>query len=254
MNHVHVNGIEVAYQRHGQGTPLVLIHGFPLDHSIWNEVVPLLQATFDVIVPDLRGFGETALGDSPFTMDGLASDIAGLLDQLGLARAAVAGHSMGGYIALAFARNYPTRLSGLGLVATQTLADPPDRKAGRYKSAEEIAANGTGSIVTSMPAKVTPSTRLQEVARQLMLRQRAESMAAALKAMADRPDSTPLLAKLSCPVVVVHGNADEAIPFDRARDIKSAHPAAELVELPGVGHLPMLEAVEATASALKKLA
>ena len=85
----------------------MLLHGFPLDHHLWDEVVPLLEDTFDVILPDLRGFGESTTVDSPYSMDDYASDIAGLLDHLGIQKAAIVGHSMGGYAALAFARLYP---------------------------------------------------------------------------------------------------------------------------------------------------
>jgi pimeloyl-ACP methyl ester carboxylesterase len=112
MENIRVNSIELAYERHGKGTPLVLLHGFPLDHHLWDEVVPLLEDSFDLILPDLRGFGESETIDTPYTMEDYASDIAGLLDQLAIQKAAVAGHSMGGYVALAFARTYPERVSG----------------------------------------------------------------------------------------------------------------------------------------------
>ena len=132
MEKTKINNIELAYTRQGKGGPLVLLHGYPLDHHLWDEVVPLLEDTFDLIIPDLRGFGESTTVDTPYTMEDFASDLAGLLDQLGIQRAAIAGHSMGGYVALAFARLYPERVSGLGLVSSQVLADPPDRKEGRY--------------------------------------------------------------------------------------------------------------------------
>src|SRR5688572_11852208 len=104
MDKLNVNGIELAYTRQGKGTPLVLLHGYPLDHHLWDEVLPLLEDIFDVILPDLRGFGESTIVDTPFTMEDYASDVAGLLDQLGIQRAAIVGHSMGGYVALAFAK------------------------------------------------------------------------------------------------------------------------------------------------------
>src|SRR5690242_11958198 len=131
MEKINVKDIQLAYERRGKGTPLVLLHGYPLDHHLWDEVAPLLEDTFDVILPDLRGFGESTTVDSPYSMDDYASDIAGLLDQLGISKAAIVGHSMGGYAALAFARMYPERVSGLGLVSSQVLADPPERKDGR---------------------------------------------------------------------------------------------------------------------------
>ena len=155
MEKIKINDIELAYARRGKGTPLVLLHGFPLDHHLWDDVSSLLEDTFDLILPDLRGFGESTTLDAPYTMDDYASDIAGLLDQLGIQKAAVAGHSMGGYVALAFARLYPERVSGLALVSSQVLADPPDRKEGRYKSAADVAEKGIGGVVEAMTSKFT---------------------------------------------------------------------------------------------------
>lgn len=253
MEKANVNGIELAYNRRGKGAPLVLLHGYPLDHRIWDEVVPLLENKFDLIIPDLRGFGNSTTVDTPYTMDDFASDIAGLLDYLGIQKAAVAGHSMGGYVALAFARLFPDRVAGLGLVASQTLADPPDRKEGRYKSAAEVAEKGISGVVDAMTLKFTNDPNLQAFAREVMERQYPQAYIGALKAMAERLDSTPLLASMRYPVVLVHGDADALIPIERAREVKDAVPHALLAELPGVGHLPMLEAKEETAKALSAL-
>lgn len=254
MNKTNVNGIELAYTRQGKGMPLVLLHGFPLDHHTWDEVVPLLENTFDLIIPDLRGFGDSTTVDSPYTTDDLASDIAGLLDHLGIEKSALAGHSMGGYVALAFARLYPERVSGLGLVSTQALADPPERKEGRYKTAADVAENGIGGVVDAMAPKFTSDERLQELSRKIMERQQPAAYIGALKAMAERQDSTSLLASLNYPVAIIHGNADDLIPVDRAHEMKNAMPHAHFVEIEGAGHLPMLEGVKQTAEGLKHLA
>ena len=114
METVQVNDIRLAYERRGTGAPLVLLHGYPLDHHLWDDVAPLLEDTFDVILPDLRGFGGSSTVDSFYTMEDMASDIAALLDQLGIQKAAVVGHSMGGYVALAFAAFILNASPGLG--------------------------------------------------------------------------------------------------------------------------------------------
>jgi pimeloyl-ACP methyl ester carboxylesterase len=253
MQKTIVNGLELAYARRGRGQPLVLLHGYPLDHHIWDEMTPLLEDKFDLLLPDLRGFGESATVDTPYTMEDYAADIAALLDTLGIGKTAIAGHSMGGYVALAFARLFPDRVTGLGLIASQTLADSPERKEGRYKSAAEAAEKGIGVIVEAMTTKFTNDPTLQAFARQVMQRQTPQACIGALKAMAERPDSTSVLASLTCPIVLVHGNADVLIPIERAREAKEAAPHALLVELPGAGHLPMLEAKEETARALSAL-
>lgn len=254
MQKININGIDLAYERRGKGTPLVLLHGFPLDHHTWDFVSPLLEGTFDLILPDLRGFGESSTVDSQYTLDDFASDIVGLLDHLGIQKAAIAGHSMGGYLALAFTKLYPERVSGLGLVSTQTLADPPDRKEGRYKSAAEVSEKGISGVVEAMKPKFSPSEEYQNAVTAIMQRQQPSAFIGALKAMAERMDTSSMLANLNVPVVVVHGDADSLVAVDRAREMKSAVPSAHFVELKGVGHLPMMEAVKETAEALKHLA
>ena len=254
METINVNGIRLAYERRGHGTPMVLLHGYPLDHHLWDEVAPLLEDTFDLILPDLRGFGGSSAVDSFYAMEDIAADIAALLDHLKIEKAAIVGHSMGGYVALAFARLYPERVRGLGLVSSQVLADPPDRKEGRYKSAAEVADKGIASVVETMTSKFTSNPELQKFARESMERQQPAAYIGTLKAMAERVDSTPLLSSFHFPVVLIHGDADSLIPVDRAREVKAVLPNAHLVEVRGAGHMPMMEAKEQTAEALKHLA
>ena len=254
MDTIKVKGINIAYIQRGMGTPLVLLHGYPLDHHLWDEVLPLLEGGFNLIVPDLRGFGLSTTVDTLFTMDDYASDIALLLDMLGIQKTAIVGHSMGGYVALAFARLYPKRVRGLGLVSSQAMADPPDRKEGRYKSAADVEQNGIGGVVEAMTTKFTSDPHLQAFARASMEKQKPAAYIGALKAMAERMDSTSLLSSFTFPVVLVHGDADVLIPIDRAREVKAALPNAHLVEVSGAGHMPMMEAKEKTAEALRHLA
>lgn len=253
MKKININDIELAYERLGKGMPLVVLHGYPLDHHLWDEVVPLLKDSFDLIVPDLRGFGASTTVETPCTMDDYAADIAGLLDQLGIQKTAIAGHSMGGYVALAFARVYPERVSALALVGSQVLADPPDRKEGRYKTVAEVAEKGIGGVVDTMTPKFTSDPQWQAFARQIMTKQQPAAYIGALKAMAERADSTPLLAEITYPVVIIHGDTDQLIPIDRAREVKAALPESHLVEIRGAGHIPMCEAPNETAQALRLL-
>src|SRR3990172_6878349 len=172
MDKLNVNGIQIAYDRHGSATPLVLLHGYPLDHTIWNEVVPILEDDFDLIIPDLRGFGQSDVVEAQYTMADMAADIAALLDELGIGNAYIAGHSMGGYVALAFVRNYPERVLGLGLVSSQALGDSPERKDGRYATADEIMRTGVEPVAKSMSPKLTPDERVQAFVRGLIAAQR----------------------------------------------------------------------------------
>ena len=253
MEKANVNGIQIAYERKGTGTPLVLVHGYPLDHSIWNEVVALLENDFDIITPDLRGFGGSDVVESQYKISDMAADIAGLLDHVGIKKATLVGHSMGGYVSLAFANAYPERLLGLGLVASQALADAPENKIGRYNAAEEILKTGVEPVAEAFSPKLTPDERVQASVRKLIASQRPAGLAGALKAMAERDDSSPILSGFEFPVVIVHGDIDGLIPAQRAQEIKAAIPQAELTELPHIGHMPMMEDPQSTATALRKL-
>ena len=253
MNTVAINGINLAYARRGKGTPLMLVHGFPLDSSSWNEIIPLLEDKFDIITPDLRGFGQSSTIESPYTISDMADDLAGLLDHLGVEKTAMAGHSMGGYVALAFAKKYPNRVNGLGLISSQAAGDPPDRKEGRYKTAADVVEKGVGVVVEAMTPKLSADLRVQAFVRGVIEKQSKDGVTGALKAMAEREDLTLILPSFKFPIVLLHGGADALIPIDRAKEIKAVVPSAQFVELKGAGHMPMMEFAKATAEGLKSL-
>ena len=254
MKKVLINDVTIAYERHGKGTPLVLVHGFPLDSSTWNEITPLLEDKFDIILPDLRGFGQSTTVEATYTISDIADDIAGLLDHLGIEKTAMAGHSMGGYVALAFAKKYPDRVIGLGLISSQAAGDPPDRKEGRYKTAADVAEKGVGVVVEAMTPKLSADIRVQAFVRSLMEKQSKDGVIGALKAMAEREDLMSILSSFNFPFVLIHGVTDALIPIDRSRDIKAAIPSAKFVALQDAGHMPMMEFAKETAEGLKFLA
>ncbi len=253
MEMIKLNGIEISYERRGAGTPLMLVHGFPLDHTLWNETASLLEGDFDLILPDLRGFGGSTTIETPYLMSDMADDLAALLDHFGIEKTALAGHSMGGYVALAFAKKYPQRVSGLALVSSQAAADAPDRKEGRYKTAQDVAEKGVEVVADAMTPKLSSNAEVQAFARESILRQGKAGVIGALKAMAEREDSMPILSSFDFPVVLIHGDADALIPLEKAQEIKEALPDAKLVILQGAGHLPMMELPGETADALKLL-
>ncbi len=248
---VNIDGINLAYARRGQGAPLVLIHGYPLDHSIWEELAPLLEHDFDLIIPDLRGFGQSDVMEADDSILDYASDIAGLLKHLRIQKAFVAGHSMGGYVALAFARMYEQRLMGLGMISSQMVPDSPERKESRYATAKQVVEQGVGIVVESMATKLSADPRIQEFARELIARQPPLGIFSALYAMADRPDSSDIFAGFPFPVVIVHGDADALIPVERGLEMKATLRSAHYVQLPGVGHMPMMENPAGVAGALQ---
>jgi 3-oxoadipate enol-lactonase len=253
MNTVAVNGINLAYTRRGKGTPLMLIHGYPLDHTSWDEVASLLENEFDIIAPDLRGFGQSTTVETPYTVSDMAVDLVVLLAHLKIGKIALAGHSMGGYVALAFVKKYPERVSGLGLVSSQAAADSPEGKDRRYQTAADVAQKGVSVVAEAMPPKLSANERVQAFVRSVIERQTPSAVIGALKAMAEREDLMSHLSTVTFPVVLIHGNADMLIPIERAKEIKAGLPSARFVELHNAGHMPMMELAKETADGLKFL-
>jgi len=253
MKKIQINNITLAYERLGKGMPLMLIHGYPLDHTSWDEVASLLENKFDVILPDLRGFGQSTTVETPYTISDMADDLAGLLDRLKIEKVALAGHSMGGYVALAFAKKYPQRVSGLGLVSSQAVADSPEGKDRRYQTAADVAEKGVGVVAEAMTPKLSADASVQAFVRDVIVKQSKSGVIGALKAMAEREDLMAYLSSVTFPVVLIHGNADVLIPIERAKEIKTVLPSAQLVELQGAGHMPMMEFARETAEGLKFL-
>lgn len=246
--------IQLAYEEHGSGLPVVFVHGYPLDHSIWSPLVPLLQDHARLILPDLRGFGQTPLpeGEEAYTMRVLADDLLDLLDRLQIEKAVLVGMSMGGYVALAFANAYPQRLAGLGLVSTQARADSPEKRQDRMKTAEQVRRRGVARTLDGMAQKLTVRSELVPPLKELITHQNAKTVRAALKAMAERRDMTENLANISVPALVIHGTEDTLIPLERSQEMNQLLGWSWLVEIPGAGHVPMLENPEQVADALHK--
>ena len=160
---------------------------------------------------------------------------------------------MGGYVALAFAQAYPNRVRGLALVASQTAADTPEKREGRFAQARQIAEDGIGETVAGMTPKLSPDARVQKFVHDLMRKQKAAGYIGSLKAIAERADTLSVLADSSFPVLLVHGEADALIPVGLAREIQAKLPRARLVEAPGAGHMLMMESPQQVADALKSL-
>lgn len=247
--------IELAHVEAGTvAPPLVLLHGFPLDGWIWHRQLTGLGAR-RVIVPDLRGFGRSPVSPGRYTIDDLADDVAALLDRLGVEAAVVAGLSMGGYVALAFAERHRLRLAGLILVGTRAGADDAATRAARDGAIETIHSEGSDKVFRGM------SDRLWAPGADPALREEVESRAAAisdsalvhaLHAMRDRPDRRPLLPGLSgTPTLVIAGDLDAMIPPAAAREMAAAIPGARLVMVAGAGHLPTVERPEVVNAAIR---
>ena len=254
-----VRGFEMAYDdTGGNGIPLLLIHGFPLDRSLWAAQVRGLADAARVIVPDLRGFGESGMPSGAVTMDAYADDLAGLLDALSVKRAVVAGLSMGGYITLAFLRKYPERVRGLILADTKAGPDSAEGKKGRDDNAAVARSEGSGAVGDRMmPKMLTPKTATErpfiaDAARAMMARQSVETVVGALQAMRDRPDSTPTLEGITVPTLVITGAEDALIPPKEAETMQASIRGSKLVSIPDAAHLSNFEAPDAFNHAVRE--
>jgi pimeloyl-ACP methyl ester carboxylesterase len=232
----------------GGGTPLVLLHAYPLSSAMWLAQREGLAARFRVITPDLRGFGGSPLGTDEPSIDAMADDVAALLDTLGISRAIVGGLSMGGYVTLAFCRRHPDRVLGAVLADTKATADADGAREARIGMAERLEAEENVSVLVDdlLPRLVGPTTMRQRAlvyGRVRGLVQSTPPLAAAWaqRAMAARLDSTGALAEFRTPTLVLHGAEDMIITEDDARAMAGALPNAELIMIPGSGHLTAVE-------------
>jgi 3-oxoadipate enol-lactonase len=241
---------------YGDGTPVVLLHDFPLDSRMWLPQVEALGG-YQVIVPDLRGFGAArALSGEVTPMDLLADDVARLLEERKLERVVLCGLSMGGYVALAFARRYPERLGGLVLCDTRAGADTEEARAARLAMAERVLADGVGFLPEVMLPRLLGETTRQrrpEVVQQVtetIGAQDSGGIAAAQRGMAERPDSTGVLGRIAVPSLVITGMQDELIRPEESTEMAAAIPDARLVQVPDAGHLVNLEQPDTVNEAL----
>ena len=241
----------------GAGTPLVLLHAFPLDGRMWAPQVEALAGSYQVIVPDLRGFGaarEQAVEEAG--MDLLADDVARLLDDRGVDRVILGGLSMGGYVALAFVRRHPDRLGGLLLLDTKAGADSEQAWADRRAMAERVLAEGTGFVPEAMLPRLLGKTSLEErpelVERvaALIREQDPRAVAGAQQGMAARRDATDVLAGIAVPTLVVTGEEDTVTGPEVGRELAAAIPDARFLLVEEAGHLSSLERPEVVNEAL----
>lgn len=257
MPHVRVGGLRLHYREAGRGLPVVLLHGFPLSLDIWTDAASLLGDSVRLITPDLRGHGDSEAPPGAYSMDALAEDVVGLADALGLERFVLGGHSMGGYVAFRVAARCRERLVGLVLVATRAEADTEEGKARRRAAMEKIRREGGRAFiqefVPNLLGETTRSQRPELLHKLLRLASQVPDhvLVACLAGMMERPDSRELLKQLDLPALVVAGEQDAVVPVSSARAMAEALLRARLVVVAGSGHVPSVEAPEATAAALR---
>jgi 3-oxoadipate enol-lactonase len=240
-----VEAFRLGYDEAGQGPPLVLVHGFPLDRRMWAFQLEGLAGIRRVVAVDLRGRG---LSPHPagggWTIDDHADDVARTIEALGAGPVDVGGLSMGGYVLFALLRRHPAVIRSLLLMGTRAAADPPEIRTARVEQAALASEEGAGALAeTLVPRMLAPQA--DEAVRASLERMvgdtPGDTAAADLIAMRDRPDSTPDLASIAVPTLVLHGDADQLMPVDAAREMAASIPGARFSAIPGAGHVAPLE-------------
>ena len=235
-------GIEIAYDEVGAGPPLLFIHGWPHNRTLWAAQLSGLPTHARCIAPDLRGFGASSVR-APFTIDQYADDLAALLGVLAIDRAIVCGLSMGGYVALSMLRRHPSRLRALILTSTRATADAAEAREKRTKLIGFVREHGVealaGKQLKAMVGETTFNARpdVCEALRLLMAGAPADGVVGALEAMAARADSTDLLAAITVPTLVVSGNEDTFTLPAELRALADSIPNARLEVIQGAGHV-----------------
>ncbi|MEJ2599486.1 MAG: alpha/beta fold hydrolase [Anaerolineales bacterium] len=255
---VTVDQLSLAYDEHGSGIPVLWVHGYPLNRTLWK---PQLEGLADIahgLALDLRGHGESQASTGAYSMDLLADDCATFLDALGIRRPVVlAGLSMGGYVCMAFCRRHIDRLAGIILCATRAHADSPEGKQNRTKSIDLAQERGVPAAVSGLlnklMAPVTYGRRptLVETVKAMTESTSLEGVVGDLLGMRQRPDSFSTLASFELPALILHGADDQIVPTAEAEQMHTTLPNSQLKIIPQAGHLLNLEQPQAFNTAVR---
>ena len=251
MRRVTAGQLEMNVRQEGQGPPLFFVHGFPLDHTMWQGQIEYFAREWRVVAPDLRGFGGSEATAGEAGMDQMADDLAALADRLGIAEPiTLCGLSMGGYVAWQFWRRHRQRLARLVVADTRSVGDTAEVARGRLMMAQRVETEGKSALVEvaemMLPKLFCEATwrerpELVEQTREVILATPPAGMAAAQRGMAARPDVGDWLAEMALPVLVVAGAEDAISPPEEMRGIAESLPSARFHVVPSAGHMAPLE-------------
>jgi len=256
MTTTRIDDVQLAYDDVGMGPAIVLIHGYPFNRSLWTEQTDVLTSRYRVVTPDLRGFGESDSSEGPATMNRMAQDVAKLMDHLEIDQAVIGGLSMGGYVALAFIKQFPSRVKALVLADTRAQADTEEGKQTRHQQAEKALSEGMAGIADAMlPKFLTPDTvsKRPEVVkrvRDMMLKTKPQGAASALLGMAEREDLSEFVSTIRVPTLILVGREDAITPVADSEKMKSQIAGSRLIVIDNSGHVSNLEQTEQFNAAL----
>src|SRR5580658_1727655 len=258
MERLRSDDAEIFYETRGNGPPVVLLHPFPCHHEFWNPVAAALDSRYRLILPDLRGHGDSEIGEGPALMRKHASDIVHVLDAAGVGKAAFIGCSIGGYILFEFWRRYRARVTSLALCDTRPQADTAEARASRLQAAATVLEQGAGPFVESMIPKLMGTTTatmrpdLVDGARAMMRKMSAEDISLVQRGMAERPDSVADLKTVNVPTLVVIGDEDVLSTVADGELMRQNIAGSQLKVIPKAGHYSPWERPEAAGKMLRQ--
>jgi pimeloyl-ACP methyl ester carboxylesterase len=252
MPTVRSGDAQIFYEVLGQGPPVVLLHPFPANHELWKAAAQTLLPRYKLILPDLRAHGDSELGEGPAFMQKHAADLARVMDDAEVSRAAIAGISIGGYTIFEFWRQSRERVAALALFNTKAQTDTPAARTARLQSADEVLVRGTEQFFQGMAQRVmgktTHATRpdLVEGALRMMRKMSPQDVAGVQRGMAERPDSVSTLKTISVPTLVVTGDEDGLTGLPEAQLMHQHIPGSQMKVISRAGHFAVWEQPEET--------
>ncbi len=258
MEQVKSGDAEIVYEVLGNGPPIVLLHPFPANHDFWFPVTNTLTARYRLILPDLRGHGDSGAGEGSATMDKHAHDVARVMDDADVGRAPLVGVSIGGYAIFEFWRRFPGRVAALVLCNTKAAADTTEARNARLQSANEVIEKGTEAFFDGMAAKVLSKTTQQsrpDLVRgvfDMMRRMSAEDVAAVQRGMAERPDSVATLKTIKVPTLIITGDEDNLTGPPEAEVMRQNISGSQMKVVAKAGHYSPWEQPEEVGRILRQ--
>ena len=258
MQYLRSDYADIAYEIRGNGPPVVLLHPFPCNREFWNPAAAAFESNYRLILPDLRGHGDSGIGEGPALMQKYASDIARVLDAAGIGRAVFIGCSIGGYILFEFWRRFRARVTALAICDSRPQADNAEARANRLNAAAAVLEQGTEQFLDTMIPKLmgrtTVATRpdLVEGARAMMRKMSAEDISLVQQGMAARPDSVADLKSINVPTLIVTGEEDVLSTVADSELMRQNIAGSQLKVIPKAGHYAPWEQPEAVGKVLRQ--
>lgn len=256
---LNINNVNLCYDDAGEGNvPIIFLHGFPFDKSMWAQQIAFFATTNRVIAIDIRGFGKSSAGTAPLSIDLFSEDLMLFMNQLNISKAIICGLSMGGFIALNAQSRFPDRFEAIILCDTQCIADTAEVKSNRYKAIDEISLNGTLNFNEAFIKKVfcenslANKTEVVKKLKSVVFANNEESIINGLKALAERAETCSTLAQINIPTLIICGREDQVTPLEQSEFLHASIKESTFHIIDDAGHVSNIEQPEEFNNELSK--